>query len=105
MCTLSRVVLVSGAKSALLWFVVSVVCGGEKGQKEARLTMEGTKDILQGKWHELKGQVRAKWGEITDDDLTRLSGKTEELAGLLQQRYGYARSKADAEIDDWLRKH
>jgi uncharacterized protein YjbJ (UPF0337 family) len=67
--------------------------------------MDGVQDILLGKWHELKGQVRAQWGKITDDDLTRLNGKTEELAGVLQQRYGYARSRADAEISDWLRAH
>ena len=66
--------------------------------------MSATKDVLLGKWHELKGQVREKWGEITDDDLTRLSGKTEELAGILQQRYGYAKAKSEDEINGWLRE-
>jgi uncharacterized protein YjbJ (UPF0337 family) len=42
--------------------------------------MEGTKDILEGKWHELKGKGQAAMGKLTDDDLTRLSGKSEELA-------------------------
>jgi len=64
--------------------------------------MDATKDILTGKWHELKGQVRQKWGKLTDDDLARLNGKTEELAGVLQQRYGYARAQADIEINKWL---
>ena len=64
--------------------------------------MEPSKDILHGKWHELKGQVRQQWGKLTDDDLTRLSGKTEELAGILQQRYGYARAQAEIEINKWL---
>jgi uncharacterized protein YjbJ (UPF0337 family) len=64
--------------------------------------METTKDILLGKWHELKGQVRQKWGKLTDDDLTRLSGKTEELAGVLQQRYGYGKAQAEKEINNWL---
>ena len=67
--------------------------------------MEPIKDILQGKWHELRGQVRQMWSKLTDDDVARLSGKTEELAGLLQQRYGYAKAKAEAEISDWLRAH
>jgi uncharacterized protein YjbJ (UPF0337 family) len=66
--------------------------------------MDTTKDILFGKWHELKGQVRQQWGKLTDDDLARLSGKTEELAGVLQQRYGYAKGQAEKEINDWLRK-
>ena len=65
--------------------------------------MEATKDILLGKWHELRGQVRQKWGKLTDDDLTQMSGKTEELAGILRQRYGYGKAQAEAEINNWLR--
>jgi len=65
--------------------------------------MDTTEDILFGKWHELKGLVRQKWSKLTDDDLTRLSGKTEELAGVLQQRYGYGKAQAKIEINNWLR--
>jgi uncharacterized protein YjbJ (UPF0337 family) len=64
--------------------------------------MDSTQDILLGKWHELKGQVRQQWGKLTDDDMTRLSGKTEELAGVLQQRYGYSKAQAELEINQWL---
>jgi len=46
--------------------------------------------------------VRQQWGKLTDDDLTRLSGKTEELAGVLQQRYGYGKDQAEDEIHKWL---
>ncbi len=67
--------------------------------------MDSTKDILYGKWHELKGRVRQKWGKLSDDDLTRLSGKTEELAGVLQQRYGYSKAQAEIEINKWLSEH
>ncbi len=66
--------------------------------------MDTTKDILFGKWHELKGQVRQQWGKLTDDDLTRLSGKIEDSLAL-QQRYGYGKAQAEKEINDWLRKH
>ena len=64
--------------------------------------MEATQDILFGKWHEVKGLVRQKWGKLTDDDLTRMSGKTEELTGLLQQRYGYGKAQAQNEINGCL---
>jgi len=67
--------------------------------------MDATNDILLGKWKELKGQVRQQWGKLTDDDLLKLSGKTEELSGVLQQRYGYDKAKAEAEINNWLSKH
>ena len=67
--------------------------------------MDTTKDILIGRWHEVKGQVRKQWGKLTDDDLARLSGKTEELVGVLQQRYGYGKVQAEIEINNWLRNH
>jgi uncharacterized protein YjbJ (UPF0337 family) len=67
--------------------------------------MDASKDILLGKWHELKGHVREQWGKLTDDDLLLLSGKTEELSGVLQQRYGYDKAKAETEINNWLSKH
>ena len=67
--------------------------------------MDATQDILFGKWHEVRGQVRQQWGKLTDDDFTRLSGKTEELTGVLQQRYGYGKAQAENEINSWLRNH
>jgi uncharacterized protein YjbJ (UPF0337 family) len=67
--------------------------------------MDPTKDILQDKWLELKGQVQQKWPKLTDEDIARLSGKSQELAGALQQRYGYGRVEADMEIRNWLRHH
>jgi uncharacterized protein YjbJ (UPF0337 family) len=67
--------------------------------------MDAAKDILQGKWHELKGQVKSRWGKLTDNDMTQLSGKMEELVGVLQQRYGYNKAKAEAEINAWLSEH
>jgi uncharacterized protein YjbJ (UPF0337 family) len=67
--------------------------------------MDSNQDILLGKWHELRGRVRQKWSKLSDDDLTRLSGKTEELAGILQQRYGYSKAQAEIEINKWLHDH
>lgn len=67
--------------------------------------MEASRDVLYGKWHEVKGKVRQQWGKLTDDDFTRLSGKTEELAGVLQQRYGYGKAQAENEINDWMASH
>jgi uncharacterized protein YjbJ (UPF0337 family) len=64
--------------------------------------MDATKDILQGKWPELKGQVKQQWGKLTDDDIQRLSGKTEELTCALQQRYGYGKVQAEIEINNWV---
>ncbi|QNL49206.1 CsbD family protein [Olivibacter sp. SDN3] len=53
---------------------------------------------LRGSWNELKGKVKQKWGELTDDDLTYADGKEEELLGKLQQKTGKTRD----EIVDYL---
>ncbi len=52
-------------------------------------------DVLKGKWKEIKGGVKVKWGKFTDDGLTQVEGNKEKLLGLLQQKYGYAKDKAD----------
>jgi uncharacterized protein YjbJ (UPF0337 family) len=64
--------------------------------------MDANQDILKGKWPELKGQAKQHWGKLTDDDLQRLSGTTEELASVLRQRYGYGEVQAEIEINNWL---
>jgi uncharacterized protein YjbJ (UPF0337 family) len=56
-------------------------------------------DIVEGKWKQMRGEARAWWGKLTDDDLDRAAGKFEVLAGLLQEKYGYSREKAANEID------
>jgi DNA-binding NarL/FixJ family response regulator len=73
-----------------------------KAYRGGNNNMDATKDILQGKWHELSGRVKGQWGKLTDDDVAKLTGKQEELSGLLQQRYGYAKAQADTEINNWL---
>jgi uncharacterized protein YjbJ (UPF0337 family) len=57
------------------------------------------KDIVEGKWKQMRGETRAWWGKLTDDDLDRAAGKFEVLAGLLQEKYGYTREAAADEID------
>ena len=59
-------------------------------------------DQIQGDWKQMTGQVKEKWGKLTDSDLTVIAGKRDQLAGLLQQRYGYAKEKAEKELDDFL---
>ena len=60
-------------------------------------------DIVQGKWKQLKGSLKAKWGKLTDEDLDRLNGNQEYLSGKLQERYGWAKDQAQKEINDFTR--
>jgi hypothetical protein len=65
--------------------------------------MDPTKDILQDKWPAVKNQALQKWNLLTAEELAGLSGKEEELVGLLRQHYKYGRIQADMEIRNWLR--
>lgn len=59
-------------------------------------------DILKGKWTQVKGSVRSKWGKITDNDVVEIQGDTEKMIGKLQERYGYQREQAEKELQEFL---
>jgi uncharacterized protein YjbJ (UPF0337 family) len=59
-------------------------------------------DRVEGNWKEFKGKAQAKWGKLTNDDLDVVEGNRQQLIGRLQQRYGYAKDKAEQEVDSWL---
>lgn len=59
------------------------------------------KDIIEGKWTEIKGKVKTQWAKLTDDDLDAISGRAEELAGRLQKQYGWAKDRAKKEVEDF----
>ena len=60
------------------------------------------RDVLTGNWTQLRGKVKQTWGKLTDNDLERISGRFEELVGLVQERYGYARDKAEKEVTHFI---
>ena len=55
-------------------------------------------EILKGQWKQVRGRAKEWWGKLTDDDLDKVEGKTERLVGVLQEKYGYAKEKAEDEI-------
>ena len=59
------------------------------------------RDILKGNWTELKGKVRERWGELTDDEIDQIAGERDQLVGVLQKHYGYAKEEAEKEVEDW----
>jgi uncharacterized protein YjbJ (UPF0337 family) len=62
-------------------------------------------DILAGKWKQLTGEIKKQWGKLTDDDLTMIAGQKDKLLGKLEERYGYAKTKAQEELDVFLSKN
>jgi len=57
---------------------------------------------VQGNWKEAKGKVKSKWGRLTDDDLMQVEGNKDRLLGVIQQKYGLARDKAEAQLEEFL---
>ncbi len=62
-------------------------------------------DVLKGKWKEMKGDVKAKWGKLTDDDLKQIEGNQDKLLGILQQRYGYSKDQAEKEYNEFIGRY
>jgi uncharacterized protein YjbJ (UPF0337 family) len=56
-------------------------------------------DVFEGKWKEMRGQIKEWWGKLTDDDLERVGGKADQMIGLLQQKYGYTKEHAEKEFN------
>ena len=68
-----------------------------------RMTQEACDglDRVQGNWKQMKGKVKEKWGNLTDDDLDKIAGRRDQLEGKIQERYGIAKDQAKKDIDTW----
>ncbi|STY30067.1 stress response protein [Legionella wadsworthii] len=62
------------------------------------------RNIFQGKWTEIKGQMKQAWGKLTDDDLTQIEGNQEEIYGKLRKHYGYSQDEAKKAVEDFQKK-
>lgn len=60
-------------------------------------------DRVEGNWQQAKGKVKEKWGQLTDDDLTVIGGRRDQLEGKLRERYGFAKDQVSKDVDAWLK--
>lgn len=51
----------------------------------------------------MNGKLKEKWGKLTDNELTVIAGQREQLVGVLQERYGYEKERAEKEVNDFTR--
>jgi uncharacterized protein YjbJ (UPF0337 family) len=58
--------------------------------------------LLKAQWKQLRGKVKEKWGNLTDDDLDKVDGQFDQLVGVLEEKYELTRAKAEAEIKSFL---
>lgn len=61
-------------------------------------------DRIEGSWKTVLGQARSQWGKLTDDDLSVVAGRRDQLIGKVQERYGVAKDEAEKQIAQWQRK-
>lgn len=61
-------------------------------------------DIFKGQWKQLRGDIKMRWGRLTDDDLDSVDGAMDKLEGRLQERYGWGKEQAKQEIESWGRE-
>jgi len=62
------------------------------------------KDMMVDKWEQMKSRVKQRWGRLTDEQLNRISGNHDELAGLIRERYGYTHEKARKGVDEFIQR-
>jgi uncharacterized protein YjbJ (UPF0337 family) len=68
------------------------------------MTQSGNWDKIAGQWKQFEGDVKNKWGKLTDDELLQINGQREFLAGKIQEKYGIAKEDANKQIDEWAEK-
>jgi uncharacterized protein YjbJ (UPF0337 family) len=59
-------------------------------------------EILKGRWHQVKGDIRKRWGKLTDNDMLEIEGHVEKMIGKLQERYGFKREEAEKQLNEFL---
>ena len=60
---------------------------------------------LKGEWNQMKGSVKQKWGELTNDDLDQIEGSRDKLVGRVQERYGHSKEDAERDVDNCRREN
>ena len=62
-------------------------------------------DVFAGKWKQIRGELKSWWGKLADDDFDRIGGQKDKLIGVIQEKYGYAREKAQREVEERLKEY
>ena len=56
---------------------------------------------LKGNWNQIKGKIKEKWGELTNDELDQIDGKSDQLVGAVQKNYGISQEQARKDVEAW----
>lgn len=58
-------------------------------------------DRIEGNWKQMKGTAKLQWGKLTDDQLDKIAGKRDVLAGKIQETYGITKDEAEKQLATW----
>jgi uncharacterized protein YjbJ (UPF0337 family) len=61
-------------------------------------------DLIEGNWKQFAGRVKQQWGKLTDDEIAQVNGSRDQLEGIIQARYGYAKDQVKKDIEAWLNR-
>jgi uncharacterized protein YjbJ (UPF0337 family) len=62
-------------------------------------------DVFAGQWKQMRGELKSWWGKLADDDFDRIGGQKDKLIGVVQEKYGYAREKAQQEVERHFKEY
>src|SRR5712691_3642949 len=62
-------------------------------------------DVFAGQWKQMRGELKSWWGKLADDDFDKIGGQKDKLIGVVQEKYGYAREKAQQEVERRLQEY
>lgn len=62
-------------------------------------------EMITGSWNQIKGGIKEAFGKLTDDDMLQLEGSLDRATGLLQERYGYSKERAQQEWDTFASQY
>jgi uncharacterized protein YjbJ (UPF0337 family) len=74
---------------------------GETAPTKTRRYFVMNKDQFKGSWHQLKGEVKKKWDQFTDNDLLEAEGDYDKFLGVVQKRYGDRKEEVKRWVDEW----
>jgi uncharacterized protein YjbJ (UPF0337 family) len=86
----------------LWWYLPDLLRHGGQERRHVKEAFMNW-DQIEGKWKQYSGKMKEKWGKLTNDDLTTIGGKRDQLSGMLQERYGMAKDQAERQIDEFTR--
>ncbi len=61
-------------------------------------------DVIQGKWSEIKGEIRKAWGNVTGDELEQAKGNLDSISGIIQQRYGQRKEDVSEKLNNIVQR-